>query len=176
MTEMNREIIEEKAKGLIDLSDYIDGEVNIIEVARLLGFKIGNASLLSDDDAFTVIDKSKSTIFDIRTNKLIGVNCKRSLAFKRFAIAREIGNYCLHYNSNINNGKYAHRLIKEKNNEKDADYFASCLLMPDTDFISKYTELKDKISSEDLNFLLTKKFNVPNCAVENRINNITLLV
>ena len=65
---MTREIIEEKDKGLISFIDYIDGEVDIIEVARLIGFKIGNASLSRNDDAFTVVDKSKSIIFDIRTN------------------------------------------------------------------------------------------------------------
>jgi len=174
VSDMDRRFIEKAAEKLIEEINYCNGEVDIIEVASCLGFKIGNASLSNNEDGFVIIDKSKSSIFDINTNKLIGVNCNRTLDFKRYVIAHELGQCFLHYDPKVINGKYAHRLHIKGNNEIDADYFASCLLMPASDFLSKYNELKDKITTEDTNFLLAKKFNVPSFAVENRINDITL--
>jgi len=167
--------IEEKADKLLEKINYAGGEVDIIEVANGLGFKIGNAELSNDEDGFIIVDNQKDELFGIKTSKLIGVNAKRDLAFKRFVIAHEIGHFQLHYDSTINNGMYAHRDHPKgkSNNENDADYFAAYMLMPTRAFNEAYNSIKDRFKLEDAICLLVNKFNAPQESVARRIDEVT---
>lgn len=156
------------------------GYVDIIGIAKGLDFSVGNAKLSDEEDGFIFVNEAKKNYPNIPGNKLIGVNSKLSLPWKRFVIAHEIGHYFLHYIDNAAkyNGMYAHREnAKGKGHEEqEADYFAACLLMPKELFSEKYTELnKDgKLSNSELSVLLAKEFIVTPIMAGRRIEELEL--
>lgn len=174
---MAKNLIDEKAKEALSLIRYQDGEVDIINIARNLGFTVGIASLPAWDDGFIIVDDNTTHIQEItgvKTDKIIGVNDKRDLQKKRFTIAHEIGHYMLHYAQNESK-LYAHREDKKGKNkeENDADYFAASVLMPKEQFKAKYDELKSKsLSNDDIITLLQKHFSVPYESAERRIKEV----
>ena len=170
---MNKQNIEQKANYLLQSLKYNDGEVDVLTIAQTLGFVVGIAALPSNDNGFILIDHSKKQIYRIIAlpiDKAIGVNVHLDLQTRRFIIAHEIGHYILHYHSNpFIRREFIYQVSRE---EIEADFFASCLLMPQKPFIRRYNELKDKdLSKEDIITLLQKSFNVPEEKVKQRIIN-----
>lgn len=171
---MNKRNIEQKAIYLLESTKYSSGEVDILTIAQSLGFVVGIAALPSNDNGFILIDHSKKQIYRIiglPVHKAIGVNVHFDLQTRRFIIAHEIGHYLLHYHDN----PYIRRefLYQVNREEAEADFFASCLLMPQKPFIQRYKELKAKdLSKEDIITLLQKSFNVSEEKVKQRIINI----
>lgn len=162
---MDKERIEREAEETLHNINYADvtDSIDIIDIAKKLGFVVGNAGLSEDVDGFIIVDENKNNILGIDTNKLIGVNASKELAWKRFIIAHEIGHYILHYNKEKDNGMYAHREHKKGKNEieNEADFFAANLLMPRKKFMDKYKELKQKnLSTDEMILLLADKFTV----------------
>lgn len=173
---MEKKFIEEKATSILNRIGYNGGALDIFEVAKDLGFTIGNALLPDLDDGFILIDDTKEhiqRITGISTDKVIGVNANRNLQNKLFIIAHELGHYMLHYQ---NDGTlYAHREnVKGKPiEENDADYFAACLLMPRKYFKEKYDDFKERgLSYDDTITLLEKHFNVSYESAKRRIKEI----
>jgi Zn-dependent peptidase ImmA (M78 family) len=176
---MNEKIIEDKVNEVFKKVNYVDSSdsIDVISIAKKLGFSIGNAAINNGMDGFIIIDESKDNILGIKTTKLIGVNSSRTLAWKRFIIAHELGHYVLYYDSENDNGLFAHRENKKGKNkmENAADFFAANLLMPRKKFTDKYDELKKKdLSKDDLIFLLTNKFVVTKYMIERRIGELHL--
>lgn len=176
---MDKSMIESKAIDILNkvqLSDETDA-IDVIKIARELGFVVGNAGLEDDVDGFIIVEKGKREILGQKTDRLIGVNASKELAWKRFIVAHEIGHYILHYDENINNGMYAHREHKKgKNNEEnEADYFAANLLMPRKKFKERVDELKNKgLNKEEIILLLADKFCVTHMMVERRIGELEI--
>lgn len=111
-----------------DLTKFLIKEYDFKIGAQDLG-KNTTGILLVDDDAY---------IPNTDTNRLISVNRDLSVddeyiynLKKRFIIAHEFAHFVLHKK---NNTQFAHRNIDKKDsaNEKEAEYFARCLLMPKT--------------------------------------------
>ena len=177
---MDEAMIEKAALDTIKEVDYVDNgdSIDIIQIAKRLGFVVGNAFLNDDDDdGFIVVDEGKEEIFGIKTDKLIGVNSSKSLEWKRFIIAHEIGHYKLHYSLERDGGIYAHRDHKKgKNNiENEADFFAANILMPREKFSRMYSELKEKkLTQEDIAMILAKKFVVTQVMASRRIGELRL--
>lgn len=176
---MSKEEIEEKALEILKSSkDIYDGDsVDVIKIAEQLGFAVGNAKMNNDMDGFIIVDENAEDIMGIKTNKLIGVNADRNLAWKRFIIAHEIAHYVLHYSKEKNNGMFAHREhAKGKGKtENDADFFAANLLLPKDRFSSKYSELKEKkLDQKDIVVLLSRKFIATENTVARRIEELNL--
>lgn len=175
---MEKNLIDQKVEQALNLIGYQNGEVDIMNIARNLGFTVGIANLPEWDDGFIIIDNNKTHIQQItgvKTDKIIGVNDKRDLQKKRFTIAHEIGHYMLHYAQNKSK-LYAHREDKKGKNkeENDADYFAASVLMPKEQFKAKYDELKNKnLSTDDIITLLQKHFSVPYESAERRIKEVS---
>ena len=159
---MERKTIENKAaETLSRVNDKGSASIDIIGLARHLGFVVGNAELSDDEDGFIIVDEGKKEILGQATDKLIGVRADQSIEWKRFVIAHEIGHYILHYNKEVNNGMYAHRDHKKGKNEfeNEADYFAANLLMPADRFLKNYEELqKISLSVEEKVLVLAKRF------------------
>lgn len=177
LNDMEKTVIEQKTEELLKQVNYTDGEVDVIAVAKSLGFVVGNAVLEDDMDGFVIVQAGKNEILKIKTDKLIGVNSSRDLGFKRFIIAHEIAHYILHYSSESVNGMYAHRDHRKGRSDKenDADYFAANLLMPKDAFKKKYNELKDKeLQLNDMLLLLASYFSVPLESAKRRIQEIGL--
>lgn len=55
---MEKEVIEEKALKVMSDVDYLDNAdaIDVIKIAKALGFAIGNASLVDDVDGFIIIE------------------------------------------------------------------------------------------------------------------------
>lgn len=177
---MNKTSIEEKALQTMEKAGYEDNEdaIDVIEIAKQLGFEVGNAVLNDDIDGFILVEEGKSEILGIRTDKLIGVNSTRSLAWKRFIIAHEIAHYILQYSKQKNNGMFAHRDHRKGKNEKEneADFFAANLLMPREKFKKKFIEFKEKgLSLDEIVVLLADKFAVTQLMAERRIGELELI-
>ena len=141
---MDTSKIEKSVKDTLRSVKYtISGcSVDVIDVAKRLGFVVGNAVLNEEDDGFIVVEEGRKEIMGIKTDKLIGVNSDRSLAWKRFIIAHELGHYVLHFKEKNLKGLYAHRDHKRGRDEleNEADFFAANLLMPRESFENKYKD------------------------------------
>lgn len=171
--------IEKSALGTLSSVQYTvsNCSVDVISVAKRLGFVVGNAVLNEEDDGFIVVEEGKSEIMGIQTDKLIGVNSDRPLEWKRFIIAHELGHYILHFKEKNLKGLYAHRDHNSGHNEleNEADFFAANLLMPRDSFKEKYAEIK-KLYKNDREIVdaLAKHFVVTTKMTERRIEELEL--
>lgn len=156
--------IEKNVDSLLKQSGYsenVDSYVDIIDFAHHYGFKVVNADLDEKEDGFIAMTSKF---------KLIAVNAKRSLEWKRFIIAHEFGHSILHYTQG--DSAYLHReSVKGKNElENAADYFAAALLMPKNAFLKQYLKLKGQgLSENTICMQLSSIFKVPLESVSRRI-------
>lgn len=176
---MEKMRIEEVCDKVLKQFDYNGGEVDIIALAKMLGFTIGMSPLPESEDGFIIVDKKQDSInkiFNINSDKIICVNSERTLKEKKFILAHELGHYLLHYQGTQyeERGYFAHREnIKGKNDdENDVDYFAACLLMPSKYFKDKFVMLRKKYSIGDCIILLSEYFNTPLQSVLRRIDEV----
>ena len=174
---MNYDEIEKKALQTLEDIGYKDetDEVDIIKVANLLGIQVGNASLDDAMDGFIIINEGNNKILGVPTDKLIGVNSDRTLQWKRFIIAHEIGHYKMHYSGE---GMYAHRDHVNGKNEKEneADFFAANILMPRSKFTDRYKELSNKgLGKQEIVVLMADKFMVTHRMAERRVEELRLI-
>lgn len=143
---MDNAKIENSVKETLKSIQYTVSEnsVDVIDVAKRLGFVVGNAILNEEDDGFIIVAENQEEILEVKTNKLIGVNSDRTLEWKRFIVAHEIGHYILHFKEKNMTGLYAHRDHKRGHSEieNEADFFAANLLMPRDMFKDKYNAMK----------------------------------
>ncbi|MBO5088915.1 MAG: ImmA/IrrE family metallo-endopeptidase [Lachnospiraceae bacterium] len=177
---MEKEMIEKKAKEVMAEVHYEDNsdEIDVIEIAKKLGFAVGNAVLKDDVDGFIIVQEGAKEILGIETDKLIGVNSEKDLEWKRFTIAHEIAHYVLHYSNEKYKGMFAHRDHRKGKNEieNEADYFAANLLMPSEKFQEKYKELESKgLDVEEIIVLLSSKFVVTPLMTRRRIEELNLI-
>lgn len=177
---MDADKIEKTVRETLESVGYTINEgssVDVIDIAKRLGFVVGNAVLNEEDDGFIVVEEGKKEIMGIETDKLIGVNSDRSLEWKRFIIAHELGHYILHFREKNLNGLYAHRDHKRGHNEleNETDFFAANLLMPRESFENKYKEIKQVYKNDrEIVDILSKHFNVTVRMAERRIEELKL--
>lgn len=157
--------------------DFSKVPIDVIDVAKRLGFAVAQAKLNTDDDGFIVVDKGKLEILGIKTDRLIGFNYNRTPEWKRFIIAHEIGHYALDYEKDNSNGLYAHRDHRRGHDqaENEVDYFAASLLMPKKVFVNIYNMFKE--TSSDNNVLvdmLSKYFLVTTKMATRRVEELGL--
>ena len=172
--------IEQSVLNMLDSIQYTisNYSVDVIDVAKRLGFVVGNAVLNEEDDGFIVVEEGRKEIMGIKTDKLIGVNSDRSLEWKRFIIAHELGHYILHFKEKNLEGLYAHRDHNRGHNEleNEADFFAANLLMPRESFEKKYKEKKQEYRNDkDIVDALSKHFIVTVRMAERRIEELKLV-
>lgn len=178
---MDKASIEQKAMEtlqLVQLNEDTEA-IDVIDIAKKLGFIVGNAGLEDDVDGFIIVEKGKKEILGQKTDRIIGVNATKELNWKRFIIAHEIGHYKLHYDEKINNGIYAHREHKKGKSEQEneADFFAACILMPREQFVKKASELIAKgLTKDEMIILLADKFCVTHIMTERRFGELEINV
>ena len=157
-----------------------DALLDVVELAESNGFIVGTVFMDEDEDGFIVINESENSnkikVLGIEAEKIIGVNAKHDIKWKRFIIAHELGHYFLHYDESKNMGLYAHRdhnSLEKNESEQEADYFAAALLMPRESFINKFEELKEKqLGESDIITILSDKYNCEKVAVKRRIGEV----
>lgn len=140
LTVMQKKDIENKAKVLLNQYPEYDGKsVDIVRLANSLGYTVGHMDLPDNTEGLIAIDDStESPLQKIGTTRLIAVNPTINRDRQRFVIAHELGHIVLHPEKE---GKpfYAKRMsIATEEDEKDADYFASALLLPCHPFCRAY--------------------------------------
>lgn len=172
---MNRKYIEEKAGSILKQIGCEGRRPDIFDIAESLGFTIGNALLVSQDEGFLLIDDTKKHIWQVTgvfTDRIIGVRVNLDLQQKLFVIACELGHYVLHCQ---NGGAfYAHHKNKENEKENEDAYFARCLLMPRERFKKEYDDFKDKgLSENEIITLLCGHFSVSGENAKIRIKEVT---
>jgi len=176
---MDASKIEKSVMDTLKLAQYTISEcsVDVIDVAKRLGFVVGNAVLNEEDDGFIIVEDGKNEIMGIKTDKLIGVNSNRPLEWKRFIIAHELGHFVLHFKEKNLKGLYAHREHKRGHSEleNEADFFAANLLMPGDIFEKKYKEINQIYeNNKEIVDVLSKYFIVTNRMAERRIEELGL--
>ena len=167
--------IEKNVNKLMKDIGYKDNsrEIDIIKIAKKLGFSIINAKMNNGDDGFVIVEDGVREIMGIKTDKLIGVNVDRSPQWKRFIIAHEIA----HYMMNESDGLFAHREHEKGKNEEEnkADFYAANLLMPRDKFTKSYNLLKEKEVEEKVKYsILASEYMVTEIMIKRRIKELEL--
>lgn len=174
---MEKKQIEIQVAALLEEYGYNpdkDDYVNIVDFVQHLGFIVGNAKLDDAEDGFLAIQTSDMAKDGDGTSndKIIGVNAKRSLDWKRFIIAHEFAHSVLHYKT----GEiYLHRESKKGKGEEEnaADYFAAALLMPKESFKRLYDKFKnDSLNDTAIYLQLASIFKVPFDSVPRRVSEV----
>lgn len=163
---------EEKARELIKQFSIATLPVTIVNICTKLGFKVFQDEIKEDIHAYILVDNGLKEKFD--TSKIIVVNIKDNFMRRRFSVAHELGHYFINYNPSssspyFNAFEMSHNSLDP--NEKKADYFAACLMMPEKQFSDKYKELskKGKLDFFEIVDKLSQLFAVPPASVEKRI-------
>lgn len=179
MDQQRMQEIEEKSIGLLKKFGYMDSDkIDVVVIARMLGFAVGAAEMEDQSDGFIIVKEDDPDLLGLKAGKVIGVNSKKDIAWKRFIIAHELGHYILHYDKNRSkDGLYAHREhVKGKDEgENEADFFAANLLMPRKQFTEEYCKLDVHGADADMVIaLLAKNFKVTSEMVARRIQELGL--
>ena len=181
---MDKQDIERQVDALLESYGYRperDTYVDILNFTKKFGFTVGNAALPDNEDGFILIKPRTNKNADgdsarliAHSTKLIGVNIKRNLEWKRFVIAHEFAHSILHYKS----GEiYLHRENAKGRNEEenDADYFAAALLMPRASFKRVYNELEKKqLNKNTICYQMAAIYMVPFESVARRIDEVCI--
>ena len=164
--------IEKKATAILEETDL--GSilpVNILALAQFYGFSV-YASVL-DDSMSGLIMVDEKPLDGYASNKVIVVNAHHSPRRKRFTIAHELGHYFL---NNRPKQCYAHRDIAGAYNseERDANQFASALLMP-KDQVLECIQNHSLVGFDELVEFVSNLFNVSEDAARVRLSKLGLL-
>lgn len=156
-------------------TDLLSIPVEIVAMVSFYGFSVYGLDM--DDDISGMIIVNDKPIKSYGTNKLIIVNSNHSSTRKRFTIAHELGHYILQ-------GRpqkcYSHRESSGVYNpeERDANSFASALLMPEEDvrrFVKSISQKPPLPLDLTLIFNVAKRYNVSESSAEVRLKKLGII-
>src|SRR5438094_938182 len=138
---MNTKLIHSKVNAILKSIWPIELPIDIEEVAKKRGLDVLPYELGEDVSGLLAIKNGKGTI---------GYNFTESKVRRRFTIAHELGHYELHKEKSdlfvdkefIYRSQHSPRTVDHQVMEHEANYFASCLLMP-TDQVRKELDRMD---------------------------------
>lgn len=166
---MDKKKIEKRAESILNAYNFNNASVGCIDVvrfARFFGFSIlQRKDLKSSEDGYVTVSNEG--------DKEITINNTRNLESKRFIIAQELSYYFLFYNDSNNSFTHHRHTKKTSTQESDADYLASCLLMPKKNFKKTYDNLKEKYNEEKIITELQKIYHTPANSIKNRIKELS---
>lgn len=133
--------IREKVDSILQNTDLNSIPISVTSIAKYYGFKVFEMELGSNCSGMIMV---KDTIIEgLNTNKAIIVNSNDSDQRKRFTVAHELGHYFLEGESKT---CFGHRDVGDYSpRERDANSFASELLMPKTKVENFVKEYKDSV-------------------------------
>lgn len=139
---MEKQLIEQKSQEIINKYNSDSSNIDIVKIAKQMGFVVGDVMLPEDYDGFILVNNIIKNSHSQKGVKLIGVNPRLTPEKKNFVIARELSHYILDNGENEN--IFAHREHKKEKNDKenDVDYFVANVLMPKELFEKRYKALK----------------------------------
>lgn len=173
LTKVDKITIESKANELLN-SHNIDSYngVNLIDLAKDMGFVVGTTYLDDSEDGFIIVDDdSHELVEQFGASKVIVVNERRSYKEKLFIIAHEIGHFVLNEHKSKIFAHRERRPIVRGEEENDIDFFAACLLMPKVPFKKKLDALKEMYGNDTKKIIteLSDIFGVTPITAERRI-------
>ena len=160
-----------RVRNVLKETEMISIPIKIVAIANFYGVRVYEIPM--DDDVSGMIISDKENIKNFDTNKIIVVNANHAQTRKRFTVAHELGHYIL---QDQPQECYAHRdsgVYSES--ERDANSFASALLMPEEDVLDEIDRLKSiygNINNEMIEINIANKFNVSKKAADVRIKKI----
>lgn len=172
---MNEAEIKKKVEEVFKETGLISIPVEVVAMASFYGFSVYELEMDDKVSGMIIVDDENLKGFD--TDKVIVVNSNHSAARKRFTVAHELGHYIL---KNRPQNCYAHRDSSEVYNpeEKDANSFASALLMPEEDIRRFVNYFVDCISENDdlmLKSEVARRYNVSESAAEVRLKKLEII-
>lgn len=170
--------IEKRVSEIFKETQLFEIPVRIVAIAQFYGFSVFKTNEMEDNESGLIII-SEDIKNKYGTDKVIIFNKKHSVRRNRFTIAHELGHYLLHKKEPEE--IYAHRDLGVYNEEeRDANSFASALLMPKESVEKIVKELKEEYSDEILEYALVsciaKKFNVSEQVAEVRLRKLEILL
>ncbi|MBS1511075.1 MAG: ImmA/IrrE family metallo-endopeptidase [Bacteroidetes bacterium] len=168
---MNTKLIHSKVNAILKTIVPIELPINIEELAKKRGLDVLPYDLGQDVSGLLAIKDGKGTI---------GYNITDASVRRRFTIAHELGHYELHKEKSdlfvdqqfIYRRQNSPLSFELKEMENEANYFASCILMP-TDQVRKALEIMDiNLVTEDGIKELAKLFDVSTTAMSLRVNKL----
>jgi Zn-dependent peptidase ImmA (M78 family) len=168
--------VNEDAEELIHQYSKFEAPVKVENIARAMGIRVIPYPLENDVSGILVIEPDGATI---------GFNQLESRVRRRFTVAHEIGHYLYHNEEStskvfVDKGYKVHfRRTPEDEpeaikREREANLFASCLLMPETLILKAIEDLEFDLGSEDSIRHLAKQFDVSTTAMTYRIQKINI--
>lgn len=139
----------------------------IIEEEGKLVFPIDPFKILKAKNViitFSNFDKLEGLLlFDKQKESIVSINVNRPVTRQRFTVAHELGHLVLHTNMEIMRDSFLCPIFGAKSAiEKEADDFASYLLMPDdylTELVDKYQDDNGNVGLDDC-LLISEYFGV----------------
>lgn len=165
-TQERKNEIEKIVDGIV--SEYAELNVPAFDITKFLnekyGFAIASQPMVDDTTGMLFVDDD-NFVSGTNTHRLVVINSLLSekndyIQRRRFITAHEFAHFILHKNDTR---QYAHRDTskREKPEEKEADYFARCLLMPKSIIETALNvEFIKNSSHEDKVALIARIFNV----------------
>ncbi|HAT3994129.1 TPA: ImmA/IrrE family metallo-endopeptidase [Elizabethkingia anophelis] len=170
------------SKSIIDTTqEYIDENayffqelpINLEELIKKEGINVINYPFEDDISGVLVIEEDNVTI---------GINKKSINVRKRFTLAHELGHYKLHtqkskmFMDNVFFRKKSEGYTsKEEKIEKEANYFAANILMPESLVKKEIIELSCDLHDDSTIASLANKFEVSSSAMTFRLINLGLI-
>lgn len=170
------------SKSTIDITqNYIDNNaflfqelpINLDELVKREGINLISYPFEDDISGVLVIEGDNATI---------GINKKSSNVRKRFTLAHELGHYKLHtqkskmFMDNVFFRKKSEGYTsKDEKIEKEANYFAANILMPENLVRKEIIELDCDLHDDTTIASLASKFEVSSSAMTFRLINLGLI-
>ncbi len=152
--------------------------IDVSIIANSMGIDLFGASFREDNLLGIIVDADKP-IEPFDSKRFIAVNNSPNNYRTRriFTIAHEIGHYILHCNDSLN--YFERHLIGDGNShsfaERQTDYFAACLLMPQSMFKREFDKVKNVSDINEIIVHLKKTFNVSTKSVVRRLAELNLI-
>ena len=172
---MNESEIKKKVEEVFKETGLISIPAEVVAMASFYGFSVYELEM--DDKVSGMIIVGDKNLKDFDTDKVIVVNSNHAATRKRFTVAHELGHYIL---KNRPQKCYAHRDSSEVYNpeEKDANSFASALLMPEED-VKKFANsfFDNTFGDADLMIIpkVARRYNVSESAAEVRLKKLEII-
>lgn len=172
---MDEKEIKETVTEILKETDLDVAPIPVVSIANFYGFSVYEMPM--EDSVSGIIMADDKDIKGFSTNKIVIVNSNHSAGRKRFTIAHELGHYF------INNRPakcFAHRDAGNySSEERDANNFASVLLMPEDEIRREVNNFKKSKSGELPDFQLidyiADAFDVSQSAAEVRLKKLSII-
>lgn len=176
LTKMEKQAIERKAYELLRAGNVdLTSPVDVIQLAKNLGFAVGNIVSKENYEGVLLINENDNNILGSNSSRVIGVDAKQDFNKKRFIIAHELGHYTINYNGDpIFARRDRHCETNRSDEENEIDFFAACLLMPKEGFVAEYRKLKEQ-SEKNIIKKLAELFKVPEESAMRRLQELDLV-